>query len=141
MRAKDIMHIDRTAMDLADFLADKLKNSNYRDLAAVTKVSRGSLEHIIKRQNSELPKIETLTRIAITYGMELYQVMQMAGVNLGLPQNDTERAKRLAQLVARKPALERIVEQLSEKIDTEPGFVDGMILALEAGLNAKNPRP
>lgn len=128
-------------MDLADFLADKLKQSNYRDLSTDTGVSRGALEHIIARKNTQLPKIETLTRIAITYGLELWEVMQMAGVNLGLPQNDTERAKRLAQLVKRKPALDRLVKRLSDKIDTDPGYVDGMILGLEASLNQKNHSP
>ena len=128
-------------MDLADFLTEKLKQSGYRGLSEATKVSRGSLENIIRRQNTELPKIETLTRIAITYGMELWEVLQMAGVNLGLPQNDSERAQRLAQLVARRPALDNLVKRLAEKIDTDSGYVDGMILALEAGLNQKNHHP
>jgi transcriptional regulator with XRE-family HTH domain len=134
------MHIDRTVttMDLADFLAEKLSKSSYRDMEDLIKVSRGSLENIIKRQNSKLPKIETLERIARTYDKELWEVMLMAGVNLGLPKDDTERVKRLSQLVARKPALEKVVEGLSERIDTDPDYVDGMILALEAGLNQKN---
>lgn len=122
-------------MDLADFLAEKLKQSGYRGLSEFTKVSRGSLENIIRRQNTELPKIETLTRIAIAYKMELWEVVQMAGVNLGLPQSPTERSQRLAQLVARRPALDNLVKRLAEKIDTDSGYVDGMILALEAGLN------
>lgn len=137
------MYIDRTrtVMDLADFLAEKLSKSSYRDMEALIKVSRGSLENIIKRQNTKRPKIETLENIAIAYDKELWEIMRMAGVNLGLPQSDSERAQRLAQLVARKPRLDSLVERLSDKIDTEPGFVDGMIIALEAGLTQKNPPP
>lgn len=137
------MYVDRTVkvMDLADFLAEKLKQSSYRDMEGLLNVSRGSLENLIKRQNIRLPKIETLTRIAVAYNKELWEVMLMAGVNLGLPQSDTERSQRLAQLVARKPTLDALVKRLSEKMDTDPGYVDGMILALEAGLSPPNPLP
>lgn len=124
-------------MDLADFLASKLKDTSYRDLESKIGVSRGSIEKIVKRQNKRLPKIETLERIALYYGKELYEVMQMAGVQLGLPKNDSERAKRLALLVKRKPALEHLIERLHDKIDTDPGYVDGMILGLEASLSQR----
>ena len=124
-------------MDLSEFLEMQLAQSSYRDLDAKIGVSRGSIEKIIKRQNKGLPRIETLERIAIYFGKELYEVMQMAGVQLGLPKNNDERSKRLAQLVKRKPALESLIERLSEKMDTDPGYVDGMILGLEASLRQR----
>lgn len=124
-------------MDLAEFLASKLKDKSYRDLESEIKVSRGTIEKIVKRQNKGLPRIETLERIALYYGKELWEIMILAGVRLGLPQNNVERAKRLEMLVARKPALDSLIERLSEKIDTDPNFVDGMIIGLEASLSQR----
>lgn len=124
-------------MDLAEFLETQLKNMSYRELEGRLKVSRGSIEKIVKRQNKRLPKIETLERIALYYGMELFEIMIMAGVQLGLPKNDNERTRRLALLVKRKPALEHLIERLHDKIDTDPGYVDGMILGLEASLSQR----
>lgn len=122
-------------MDLAEFLDTQLKNASYRDLESKLKVSRGSIEKIVKRQNKNLPRIETLERIALYYGKELWEIMLMAGVKLGLPQTPTERAKRLELLLARKPALEQLIGRLQDRIDTDPGYVDGMIVGLEASLS------
>lgn len=128
-------------MELHEFLAGKLDdNSSYRDLENKIKVSRGSLEKIIKQQNKRFPKIETLTRISIYYDKPLWEIMQMAGVKLGLPQSVTERVQRLDQLVARRPKLERLVERLYEKIDTDLDYVDGMIIGLEAALEPRPPQ-
>lgn len=127
------------AMDLAEFLQAEVDQTSLRAVAAKTRVSKTAIENIIKRQTTEQHKIGTLERIALAYGKELYEVMQMAGVKLGLPQNDSERSRRLAALVARKPALERLIERLSEKIDTNPGYVDGMIIGLEASLDQRDP--
>jgi transcriptional regulator with XRE-family HTH domain len=122
-------------MDLAEFLAVQLRTKSYRELETDLQVSRGSLEKIVRRQNKNLPRIETLERIALYYGKELWEVMQMAGVRLGLPQSNIERAKRLDQLVTRKPALNGLIERLYNRIDTDPGYVDGMIVGLEASLS------
>lgn len=81
-------------MDLADFLADKLKHSSYRDLEAHTGVSRGALEAIIKRENDDYPKIGTMMRIAKAYSKPLWEIEQMAGIPLDLPGNDTKRARK-----------------------------------------------
>lgn len=86
-------------MDLADFLAAKLAQSNYRDMEDVTKVSRGSLESIIKRQNTKLPELETLEKIGNAYGLPLWHVIEMAGKSLG----DEERYSRLARELQTSP--------------------------------------
>jgi transcriptional regulator with XRE-family HTH domain len=122
-------------MELSDFLADKLKNSSYRALAAKTKVSRGALEAIIKRESDDFPKLGTLNRIAEAYGKPLWEVIEMAGADLDLPQNDTNRARRLAQLVARQPKFETVAKRLLDKIDTNPDFVDGIIVGIDVALN------
>lgn len=120
--------------DLADFLAAKLAQSNYRDLEDETKVSRGSLESIIKRQNTRLPEIETLTRIARAYQKPLWEVMRMAGVDLDLPQNATEVARRLEALVKQVPELEHVMQRLLKRYDVNPDYVKGVVIGLEASL-------
>lgn len=121
-------------MDLADFLAAKLAQSSYRDIEALTNVSRGSLESIIKRQNTRAPNIETLTRIAKAYRKPLWEVMRLAGVDLDLPHNATEAAQRLAALLRQVPALERVVRYLQKRYDSDPDYVMGILIALEASL-------
>lgn len=137
------MHVDRTVttMDLADFLAEKLKKHSYRELEDEIKVSRGSLENIVKRQNTDFPKIETLTRIALYYKKPLWEVMQMANVDLGLPKDDAERLKRLAQLIEQHPKLEGALERAYEKVNTDPGFVDGVIMGIEAAFGPPPSHP
>lgn len=122
------------SMDLADFLAAKLAQSNYRDMEALTGVSRGSLEALIKRQNTGLPEIETLTRIAHAYKKPLWEVMQMAGVDLGLPTSASETAQRLDALVAQVPGLSGVVKRLKDEYDVRPDYVKGVLLGLEASL-------
>lgn len=122
-------------MDLAEFLEEKLKHSSYRDLQKKTGVSRGALEAIVKRESTDFPKIGTLNRIAEAYGKPLWEVVEMAGADLDLPQNDTSRARRLAQLVARQPRFEAVAKRLMDKVDTNPDYVDGIIAAIEAAMN------
>lgn len=121
-------------MDLADFLADKLKHISYRELQKKTGVSRGALEAIVRRESTDFPKLGTLTRIAKAYGKPLWEVVEMAGANLDLPQNDTNRARRLAQLVVRQPKLESVARRLLAKMETNPDYVDGIIAGVEAAL-------
>lgn len=128
-------------MDLADFLAAKLAQSNYRDMEALTKVSRGSLEAIVKRQIAGLPEIETLTRIAKAYKKPLWEVMHMAGVDLELPKGRTDTAQRLDALVAQVPELGSIVKRLKEEYDRRPDYVKGILIGLEASLQPPNGGP
>src|SRR6187399_2672243 len=121
-------------MDLAEFLTDKLQHTSYRAMAKRTGVSRGALEAIVNRQTGESPKIGTLTRIARAYGKPLWEVVEMAGAELDMPQNDTNRARRLAQLVERQPKFEHVAKRLLAMVDTHPDFVDGIIAGVEAAM-------
>jgi len=123
--------------DLAEFLTHELEQMSYRELEIKTGVSRGALEAIVKREGRKFPQLETLTRIARAYDKPLWEVVQMAGADLDLPMNDTNRARRLAQLVDRHPQFEALAKRLLAKIDTNPDFVDGMITGIEAALPAE----
>lgn len=95
--------------DLADFLGRELKDSSYRDLEEKTKVSRGSLENIIGQQNKEFPKLETLEKIAKAYKLPLWRVIEMAGIELGLPGTPDDLARQLTSLGNRIPEIRPIV--------------------------------
>lgn len=125
-------------MDLADFLASKLAASNYRDLERETGVSRGSLEAIIKREMKNLPEINTLGKIARAYGLPLWEVMRLAGVDLELPKDATELSQRLAALVTRESAVSRLVERLVRRYDKDPDHTMGILIGLEAALGPNN---
>lgn len=95
--------------DLAEFLGRELKDSSYRDLEEKTKVSRGSLENIIGQQNKEFPKLETLEKIAKAYSLPLWRVIEMAGIELGLPGAPDDLARQLTSLGNRIPEIQPIV--------------------------------
>lgn len=118
-------------MDLAAFLEAEVKRTSYRDVESKTGVSRGALENLIKKTNTDFPTIETLARIATAYDRKLWEVVQMV-VDLDLPQSSTERGQRMAAIVERQPALAGLVDRLQDLYDKNPDFVNGMILAIEA---------
>lgn len=126
-------------MDLAEFLRAEVERTSYREVEGKTGVSRGSLENLIKRQNTDLPTIETLVRIANAYKRPLWEVVQMT-VDLELPQSPTERGQRMAAIVERQPALAGLVDRLQDLYDKNPDFVNGMMLAIEA-LQGNSPSP
>lgn len=126
--------------ELRKFLKKELeKPGGYRRLAEFTKVSKGALEDIVKGQGKRYPQIETLERIAEAYGKPLWEVQRMAGVNLGLPQTATESAQRLDQLVQQVPELRAHVEWLKTMWNSDPDYVKGMIIGMEARLAAGLP--
>ena len=121
-------------MDLADFLGRAVRDSSYRDLEARLGVSRGSLENIVRRQNKNLPTLETLQRISEGFDVPLWSVIQMAGVNLPLPASHDERIERIALLAANHPALFGVTAHLTAIAESRPDYVDGMLIGLEESL-------
>lgn len=119
---------NRHMSELSDFLGQKLKDSNYRDLEAKTKVSRGSLENIVKQENTKFPELETLEKIAIAYKIPLWRVIEMAGIELGLSQRLGDTASRLTSLADRMPEIEPIVGYL---LKLHPDDLRGVVAYLE----------
>lgn len=122
--------------DLADFLAKRRKQSSYRKLQDFTGVSRSALEDIIKRTGG-LPEIATLQKLAAAYKKPLWEIAQMAGIDLELPKTPTERVQRLEVLVSQVPRFERTVLRLKKLYDTDPDYVDGMLIFLEATIDQR----
>src|SRR5579859_7872844 len=125
--------------DLATLLDEEQKRTSYRALEAKTGVSRGALEHIIQRRNSKLPELETLQRIAAAFGKPLWEVIEMTGIDLQLPQHTEDRIARLLARVDQAPLVQQHVERLLDLSATDPAFVQGMVLAIEALLRQRTP--
>lgn len=139
----DVVELAAGVMDLAEFLAAEVDKTSYRIVECKTGISRGSLENLIKRQNKRLPEIETLQKIAENYNLYLWQVVEMAGVSLNLPQSDDERTRRLASIAQKQRSMQLLVDRLLEVVPSHPEFVDGMLGYLEyelAKLGNVNPQ-
>lgn len=126
---------------LRDFLAREVKTLGYRGLSEKTGISRGALESLIKPRRGEsvdYPKIETLIRISKAYHKPLWEVMQMAEVDLDLPQTAEDVGRRLAQLIVQVPRLAELFDRIMARWDTDPEFVKGFVVGLEARVNGQN---
>lgn len=99
-------------MDLAMFLEERVRESSYRDVAGRIGISRGALEHIIKRRAKAPPEITTLEAIANAYELKLYQVIAMTGADLGLPDGEPEEVARLMALADQIPELQPFLRDM-----------------------------
>lgn len=98
---------------LAEWLRQKVAESSYRDVEAVTDVSRGTLERIAKNKLKESPDLVTL--IGLTkLGKSLADLVEMAGFSLGLPPEDDDTVARLRAAAAYDPQLAEILEALQQ---------------------------
>lgn len=120
---------DHAMSELSRRLAEELKTVSYRDLEARTGVSRGSLENIVREQNTDFPKLETLTKLADYWKLPLWRVIEMAGVDLGLPRAIDETVQQLSSLSKRLPEIEPIVQYL---LKLYPEDLRGVVAYLEA---------
>lgn len=126
--------------DLADVVRAKMRDENlhnYREAAEYFGISHGSVGNILNRKPLEL---DTLTTVAKRLGRPLWEVMQLSGIDLGLPKTATERAQRLAALLEREPELYRTIERLQALNEEDPDYVAGMIMGLEASITARQNR-
>lgn len=126
---------------LRDFLAKEVQRLTYRGLADKTGISRGALESLIKPKKGEsvdYPKIETLIRLSKAYDKPLWKIMEMAEIELDLPQTADEAGRRLGQLIVQVPRLAELFDRIMARWDTDPDFVKGFIVGLEARVNGAN---
>jgi len=123
-----IQETDRAMSELSRRIIEELKQTSYRDLEAKTGVSRGSLEGIAREQITEFPKLETLDRLATYWKLPLWRVIEMAGVDLGLPRSVDELGQQLMSLAQRLPEIEPIARYL---LKLYPEDLRGVIAYLE----------
>lgn len=133
--------------DLADLLEALMRNNNWSSLrdaesgleALGIKISRQALSNILKRKGI-VPSLDTLTKLSEAAGRPLWEVMGLAGIDLQLPKSASERARRLAAILEREPALFQTIEQLQELNEEDPEYVAGMIVGLEASITLRRGR-
>lgn len=99
--------------ELARFLRAQVDRTSYEQVSERTGVGRGTIEDLVKGRHSGYPTLVTLIRIADAYGIPLYQVQEMAGVDLDLPGDRAELTRRLESLVSREPAWTPLLELLT----------------------------
>jgi transcriptional regulator with XRE-family HTH domain len=95
-------------MDLATFLEEKVQQSSYRQVEQLTGVSRGSLENIIRRRNTEPPELPTLEKLATAYDLPVWRIAEMAGHKLEVPTG--HEAALLLQEGMQNPELAELIE-------------------------------
>jgi transcriptional regulator with XRE-family HTH domain len=115
--------------ELAKRLEREVRESSYREMAEKTKLSHGALEHLVKSRNEEFPKLETLDKLATYWQLPLWRVIEMAGVDLGLPRSIDETVQQLTSLAKRLPEIEPIVQYL---LKLYPEDLRGVVAYLEA---------
>lgn len=120
---------DHAMSELSRKLAEELRTQSYRDLEAKTDVSRGALEGIAREQITDFPKLETLDKLATYWKLPLWRVIEMAGVDLGLPRSIDETVQQLSSLAKRLPEIEPIVQYL---LKLYPEDLRGVVAYLEA---------
>lgn len=114
-------------MDLADFLADKVRATSLRDVGGVIGITHTGVDKIIKRQSKEPPQLETLVGIAKGYDVPLWNVIEMAGYDLGLPKEPNAERARLIDLAERIPELQELLGELLDLTDDQRRIAVGYI--------------
>lgn len=96
-------------MDLADFIQRQVEGASYRKVAKDIGISKTAVENIAKRRVRTMPEIETLQKIADTYGMGLPTVVEMAGAMIG----DTDRYQIIARKMEAHPWIAERFDELA----------------------------
>lgn len=123
------------AMDLAEYLQAEVDRTSIRKVATKAGLkSKGPIERIIYHQNDGFPELETLEGIAKGFGLDLLDVLRMAGVTIPEPRTPAEAQRRLGGLVTEVPDLDRVVQDLRDMYVHDPAFVNGMIVGLEMSI-------
>lgn len=97
--------------ELGRFLERERQNSSYRTMEERIGVSRGALESLIKRDDY-IPEIKTFQAIADYYNLPLWKIMDMAGIDIGMPDDPQVRTAQLMDLARRRPELQPVLDQL-----------------------------
>ena len=122
-------------MDLTEFIQAEVERTSIRKVAEKAGLeSKGAIERIINRTNKGFPELETLIGISKGFGIDLLEVVRMAGAMIPEPKTPAEVRQRLGNLVTQVPDLDRVVEDLRDMHVHDPKFVSGMIVGIEMSI-------
>jgi transcriptional regulator with XRE-family HTH domain len=98
---------------LADFLAEQLKFTSSRELAALTGVTHTTIQRMARAPLQNTPSIDTLQRLAKAFNLPMWHILEMAGVNLELPATFETDLQKVMSLAEKQASLGDIVRQLA----------------------------
>lgn len=115
--------------DLADMVSREIRDKGWslREAEEHMKVSRSALGNMINDKDI-VPAMETLEKLATYFKLPLWRVIEMAGIDLGLPRTPSDLAQQLTSLAGRMPEIEPIVGFL---LKLYPDDLRGVVAYLE----------
>lgn len=122
---------------LALWLTQQMERNGWglRATERETGVSKTAIRNILDNR-AMTPELETLKRLSLAFHTPLWRLVEMAGFDLGLPQSEDERARRLLALFKNNPSYRPIVDHM---LALDPNDIDGILVYLE-GLEARRNR-
>ncbi len=115
-------------MNLTQFLTRELERSSLRDLEAKIGVSHAALQRLARASLQGYPELETLKKIAEAYGLPLWRVIEMAGLDLGLTAGDGPLVTCVASLAEHEPLFRQLFERM---IDAKTEEIEAVLIYLE----------
>lgn len=117
------------ASRLGPWLEKEMKNRgwSYRKTERATGISKSVLEDIVKVPTFQ-PRPGILARLAETFSMPLWQIIELCGYPSGVSETPSHRAERIANLIRSRPWAEDVLNRLA---GMEPDRVDAVLAVLE----------
>jgi transcriptional regulator with XRE-family HTH domain len=102
---------------LANFLKTYMdeRRLSLRDMELRSGLSKALLSNLINGKDVE-PRLSTLEGISKAVELPMWRVLELAGVNLALPESASYEGERLATLASRSETLQKLLERL-EHVD------------------------
>jgi transcriptional regulator with XRE-family HTH domain len=97
-----------TEMDLAAFLQLDVDKSSVREVAGKIRISKTTLQKILRRQLKTMPQVPTLEKIADYTGMSLPVIVAMTGATM----NDRGKYDQLARELEAHPWITERFDEL-----------------------------
>lgn len=106
-------------MNLAHLLKHELQTTSVRALHLKTGLSPSLLARLMKDGAHEAPELTTLQQLAKAFKLPLWCVLEMAGIELDQPCNQSAFAYYVAELIEDHPIHRQLYERLVDADDDE----------------------
>lgn len=106
-------------MNLAQLLRRELQTTSLRDLHINTGLSQSLLRSLARGRTQEPPELQTLQKLATAFRLPLWCVLEMAGIELDQPCNQSAFAFYVAEQIEEQPLLGQLCERLLNADDEE----------------------
>lgn len=116
-----------TVMTLGEWLEHERQAQGWTkvDMANHIKIGRTTYDNLVAGGE---PEFGTIARIARAFNLPAWRVLQIAGMDLGLPQEPIDQAGRLAQALTQFPQLRHLGHLI---LDLPPDDLEAAVRYLE----------